>query len=59
MAIFGVYASEGNVPISVVSLTIPVRVQLPVAGNNTTTGPSEKLAKEVSVCTVGGGLLID
>ena len=28
-------------------------------GKDTTTGPSENLAKEVSVCTVGGGLLLE
>ena len=28
-------------------------------GKDTTTGPSESLAKEVSVCTVGGGLLLE
>ena len=28
-------------------------------GKDTTTGPSENLAKEVSVCTVGGELLLE
>ena len=28
-------------------------------GKDTTTGPSENVAKEVSMCTVGGGLLLE